>query len=70
MNLNNNVYVVFDYVDQDVYFKGNLKEIKDFIIELGTDNQWKEDIMERVKELTTEKEFKLFLYKEMDCYLQ
>jgi hypothetical protein len=67
-SFNKNIYVLFDYVNQDVITKGTLKHIKNVLIEMGQDNEWEN--MDEVYSLNSEEEFRRWVYKNLDCYLQ
>jgi hypothetical protein len=65
-------FVVFDYIDQSVSYKGNMYDIvNDYVLPLCVDNEWEED--EEIAEallLKNENELRDFLYNNMSSYLQ
>jgi len=64
------VFIAFDYINQDVSFKGDLYNIvNSFMVVCGVDNDWEDEDMEEVLNMKTKQEVTNFLYDNMDTYL-
>ena len=75
--INNNLvkggetFVVFDYIDQSISYKGTIHDIvNDYILPLAVDNEWEDDDIEQALNLKNEDDVRNFLYTNMDTYLQ
>ncbi len=63
------IYILFDFVNKNKITQGTLAEIKNTIIEIGTENEWSESDMNDAKALTTKEEIGKWVHKNMDCDL-
>ena len=64
-------FVVFDYIDQSVAYKGNMYDIvNDYVLPLCVDNELEDEEIAEVLRLKNENELRDFLYNTMDSYLQ
>jgi hypothetical protein len=64
-------FVAFDYINQDVMFKGSLYSIVNkYIIGGGVEEGWGDEIIDEALGLKTEQEVSDFLYTKMETYLQ
>ena len=65
----NGIYVLFDYINQDVVTKGTLQQIRCALIEMGEENEWDKALINEVYLLQDKDEFSKWVYTNMDCYL-
>lgn len=75
--INNNLvrggetFVVFDYIDQSVSYKGTIYDIvNDYLLPNAVDDEWEDEEINVVLKIKSKDELKEFLYSYMDAYLQ